>query len=50
MCYLNRSLLLANIVSLQLLWLWQRSADRRPGKDNWDEGVAAPQLLKCLSA
>lgn len=28
--YLNRSLLFANIVGLQLLWLWQCSADWRP--------------------
>lgn len=36
--YLNWSLFLANIVGLQLLGLWQCSADRRPAKeDSWDE-------------
>ena len=35
MSYLNGSLLFANIVGLQLLRLWQRSADRRPETDSW---------------
>lgn len=39
--YLNRSLLLADIVGLQLFWLWQCSADRRPETDSWDERAAA---------
>lgn len=43
--YLNGSLLFAYIVGLQLLRLWQRSADRRPETDSWGKGAAAELLM-----
>lgn len=46
--YLNRSLLFANIVGLQLLRLWQCSADRRPKTDNWDKRAAVELLVTLM--
>lgn len=43
--YLDGSLLFADIVGLQLLWLWQRSADRRPETDSCDKRVAVELLF-----
>lgn len=39
--HLDGSLLLAHVVGLQLLRLWQRSADRRPKTDSRDEQTPA---------
>lgn len=47
--YLDGSLLFADIVGLQLLWLWQRSADRRPETDSCDKRIGI-ELLFMLTA
>lgn len=46
--YLNGSLLFADIVGLQLLRLWQCSADRGPETDSWDKRDAAQLLVMLL--
>lgn len=43
--YLNGPLLFADIVGLQLLRLWQRSADRRPETDSWDKRAAVELII-----